>query len=152
MRLKTVGDWRIQAGDIISVRDTNDITYTFPVFYHAIHWNGKATSDFEATGSELRPPMSAHNRELIRDGARFHEFKVDIEGFESLLNNARLRFDENGLTVFNAGMRVKNGMDNSADTMFEVDTDGNIILGSRMKITPDAITINDESIVAPPTS
>ena len=150
VRLKTVGDWRIQAGDIISVKDTNDITYTFPVFYHAIHWNGKATSDFEATGSELRPPMSAHNRELIRDGARFHEFKVDIEGFESLLNNARLRFDENGLTVFNAGMRVKNGMDNSADTMFEVDTDGNIILGSRMKITPDVITINDPSVVPMP--
>lgn len=150
VRLKTVGDWRIQAGDIISVKDTNDITYTFPVFYHAIHWNGKAKSDFEATGSELRPPMSAHNRELIRDGARFHEFKVDIEGFESLLNNARLRFDENGLTVFNAGMRVKNGMDDNADTMFEVDTDGNIILGGRMKIAPDSITINDESIVAPP--
>lgn len=149
VRLKTVGDWRIQAGDIISVKDTNDITYTFPVFYHAIHWNGKATSDFEATGSELRPPMSAHNRELIRDGARFHEFKVDIEGFESLLNNARLRFDENGLTVFNAGMRVKNGMDDNADTMFEVDTDGNIILGSRMKITPDGITINDESVMPP---
>ena len=34
--------------------------------------------------------------------------------------------------------------------MFEVDTDGNIILGSRMKITPDKITINDKSIVAPP--
>lgn len=150
VRLKTVGDWRIQAGDIILVKDTNDITYTFPVFYHAIHWNGKATSDFEATGSELRPPMSAHNRELIRDGARFHEFKVDIEGFESLLNNAKLRFDENGLTVFNAGMRVKNGMDDNADTMFEVDTDGNIILGSRMKITPDGITINEASITPHP--
>ena len=150
VRLKTVGDWRIQAGDIISIKDTNDITYTFPVFYHAIHWNGKAKSDFEATGSELRPPMSAHNRELIRDGARFHEFKVDIEGFESLLNNARLRFDENGLTVFNAGMRVKNGMDDNADTMFEVDTDGNIILGGRMKITPDGITVNEESTTSPP--
>lgn len=150
VRLRTIGDWRIQTGDIISVTDTNNTTYTFPVFYHAIRWNGSAISDIEATGNEQRSPMSAHNRELIRDGARFHEFKVDIKGFESLLNNAKLRFDENGLTVFNAGMRVKNGMDDNADTMFEVDTDGNIILGGSMKITPDRITINDESIVSPP--
>lgn len=46
-------------------------------------------------------------------------------------------------------MRVKNGMDDNADTMFEVDTDGNIILGSRMKITPDGITVNEESVMPP---
>ena len=54
------------------------------------------------------------------------------------------------MNKFNAGMRVKNGMDDSADTMFEVDTDGNIILGGRMKITPDEITINDPSVVPKP--
>lgn len=57
-------DCTLQAGDVVTVRSGND-SYTLPIFFQHLVWNGASTLQLESTGNEKRsdlPPL--RKREL----------------------------------------------------------------------------------------
>lgn len=77
-----VCDWSIQAGDIITLL-LDGVSYKFPVYCQTITWNGSARVDYESSGSDGRPVMSAENRKDYQTKRAMHELVVDINGIKS---------------------------------------------------------------------
>lgn len=77
-----VCDWSIQAGDMITIV-LDGVAYKFPVYCQTITWNGSARVDYESSGSDGRPVMSAENRKDFQTKRAMHELVVDVNGIKS---------------------------------------------------------------------
>lgn len=143
---RAVCDWTVQAGDVIAITvDGED--YSLPVFRQTITWNGaSAKVVYESTGAPARPIMSAVNRRIWNQKRAMHELNVTVEGFSSriedaegniasldlttaglalAINESKLSFGADGLTVQGGGLRVKN---KAGTDVFYADTNGNLRL------------------------
>ena len=84
LRVECIGNYLVEAGDIINVYVHPDVGYVqTPVYTHELRWNGHPTSVFECTGEIQRPAMSATVKEKLTNGSRFYEFRKDIDGLVS---------------------------------------------------------------------
>ena len=77
-----VCDWSIQAGDMITIV-LDGVSYKFPIYCQTITWNGSARVDYESSGSDGRPVMSAENRKDFQTKRAMHELVVDVNGIKS---------------------------------------------------------------------
>ena len=88
VRVECIGNWLYQAGDIIRIVIRSDETPMYvPVYTHELHWNGHPTSVYECTGEIVRPAISNEAKQKLTQGAKFHEFKNDIDGLVSRVGN-----------------------------------------------------------------
>ncbi len=95
-----VCDWSIQAGDIITLL-LDGVSYKFPIYCQTITWNGSARVDYESSGSDGRPVMSAENRKDYQTKRAMHELVVDINGIKS---NMTLMADD--ITTLNTRIEI----------------------------------------------
>lgn len=51
--LECVGNWCVEAGDIITI-DVNNLTITFPIFVKSMRWSGAINDAYETTGTTNR--------------------------------------------------------------------------------------------------
>lgn len=56
--LECVGNWCVEAGDIITI-DVNNLTITFPIFVKSMRWSGAINDAYETTGSTNRQVYSS---------------------------------------------------------------------------------------------
>lgn len=56
--LECVGNWCVEAGDIITI-DVNNLTITFPVFVKTMRWSGAINDAYETTGTTNRQVYSS---------------------------------------------------------------------------------------------
>ncbi|MEA5060683.1 MAG: tail fiber domain-containing protein [Candidatus Pelethousia sp.] len=143
---RAVCDWAVQAGDVIAIT-VGGVAYSLPVYRQTMTWaGGTAKVVYESTGSPSRPVMSATNRRVWNQKRAIHELSVTVEGFSSRIEDAegniadlnlttaglalainenKLSFGADGLTVQGGGLRVKN---NAGANVFYADTSGNLTL------------------------
>ena len=56
--LECVGNWCVEAGDIITI-DVNNLTITFPIFVKEMRWSGAINDAYETTGTTNRQVYSS---------------------------------------------------------------------------------------------
>ena len=80
-------DWRLQAGDVVSVTSGND-SYQVPIFGMTLKWNGKPRASLESTGNQEREELPAMQRKSYATGARGYANSSailgNIEGLSAL--------------------------------------------------------------------
>lgn len=82
-----VGNWLVEAGDVITVEVGNQNYIRLPIFARTLKWNGSCTDDYEATGNLNREAVSASNRKTMAANGRFHIFRNDINQLYSEIND-----------------------------------------------------------------
>lgn len=82
-----VGNWLVEAGDVITVEVGNRNYIRLPIFTRTLKWNGSCTDDYEATGNLNREAVSASNRKTMAANGRFHIFRNDINQLYSEIND-----------------------------------------------------------------
>ena len=94
--IRYVGNWAIEAGDIIRIR-YNGKWYAFePIFQQTISWRGKNVYiDLVCTGNPSRPIMSQENRSEYRGNKTVHEVVVNSDSLMSRIND----FNGSGSTI-----------------------------------------------------
>lgn len=128
MTIECVGNWLVEAGDIITVA-FNGSTYNLPIFCKSYNWNGSCVDTYQATGQTKRTPVSHENQQKLRNGARFHEFIVDIDSLKSRIGDAEGNISTLEQTATNIILGVT--------PVGAVDT-----VGSYIQIGTDTIDIN----------
>lgn len=83
---RTLCDWSIQAGDIISI-EQNGAAYAIPIYVQTITWNGSARVTYESTGSAERPPVDIVNRRIFNQRRATHELQITVNGINSRLES-----------------------------------------------------------------
>lgn len=93
VRLDCIGNWLVEAGDIITV-EVNGDDITVPVFVRTMTWNGAVNDTYEATGQANRTVISNKDQEKILNAK---EIRLII----------RNKYDKvNGLTITENGVLI----------------------------------------------
>lgn len=79
-------DWRLQAGDVVTVTSGNE-AYQVPVYNMEMTWKGSPMVEVDATGSKERPPLTALARRSYGGSQRQAETEETLVGYSS-------RFDQ----------------------------------------------------------
>lgn len=82
-----VGNWLIEAGDILSLEVGERNFIRFPVFSRVLKWNGTCNDTYEATGNLNREVISPSNYQRMTTRGRYHIFRNDIEQLYSEIND-----------------------------------------------------------------
>lgn len=83
----TIGNWLIEAGDIVSVEYAPDEFRAFPVFNTGFFWNGGHESTFESTGNLERENVSLTNAQKLSLGGKFHIFRNNVNELYSQIGD-----------------------------------------------------------------
>lgn len=94
--IRYVGNWAIEAGDIIRIRYNGKWCPFEPIFQQTISWRGKNVYiDLVCTGNPSRPIMSQENRSEYRGNKTVHEVVVNSDSLMSRIND----FNGSGSTI-----------------------------------------------------
>ena len=112
MTVRALGNWAVQAGDIIRVDGV-----PLPVFRHTITYKGGVSSEYQSTGSATRPQPTTERRETYRQAAALHQLEVTVQGIQSHIadqdgNMTDLKLFAEGLSI-----KVTNNADNTGASM-----------------------------------
>lgn len=83
----TIGNWLIEAGDIVTVEYAPDEFRSFPVFNTGFFWNGGHESTFESTGNLERENVSLTNAQKLSLGGKFHIFRNNVNELYSQIGD-----------------------------------------------------------------
>lgn len=83
----TIGNWLIEAGDIVSVEYAPDEFRGFPIFNTGFFWNGGHESTFESTGNLERENVSLTNAQKLSLGGKFHIFRNNVNELYSQIGD-----------------------------------------------------------------
>lgn len=156
MSVECVGNWLVEAGDIVQV-DVSGETIMMPIFNRTMTFNGACADRYEATGTLEKQAFSSNGaREKLTQGAKFHEFRVDIDTLVSRIGDAegnistleqtaediqlevRDKYDRvSGITIEAEGIRI------SGSKFIELAAQGYIQLGSGWKIVEGGLQYTD---------
>lgn len=64
-RIECIGNWLVEAGDIITAYVSDVDTIQMPIFCRTLRWNGAITAEYETTGTIRWNAVSASNKEKI---------------------------------------------------------------------------------------
>ena len=112
MTARALGNWAVQAGDIIQVDGA-----ALPVFSVAIRYGGGVKCTYQSTGGTARSQPSTERRETFRQAAAIHQLSVTVQGIEDHVadtdgNVTELELFARGLTI-----KVTNNKDNTAASL-----------------------------------
>ena len=135
-QVTTLGDWSVQAGDVVTVESKE-----IPIFKQVITYAGSTRSNYQSTGNAQREPAPTASRQLYRQNRNIHQLNVDIKGIESHSENTDgavtdLRLFAEGLTI-----KVTNSNDNTS-AVLELKS-GNVLLGSQSIKLSGLVTFTD---------
>lgn len=88
-----VGDWSIQAGDVIQIATAEGIK-RLPVYTQTIEWNGGAKTRYQSTGAPKRPVQNIEIRERNTSNAQSYAMRSDISSLRSGVGGLSSRADE----------------------------------------------------------
>lgn len=112
MQITTLGNWAIQAGDIIFVESNR-----LPIFKNTITYAGYVRSNYQSTGEAARAQASTESRQLYQQKRNIHQLQIDVQGIRSHLedtdgNVTDLQLFAKGLTI-----QVTNSEDNTSASL-----------------------------------
>lgn len=156
MSVECSGNWLVEAGDIVQV-DVSGETIMMPIFNRTMRFNGACTDRYEITGTLEKQAYSSNGaREKLTRGAKFHEFRVDIDKLVSRIGDAegnistleqtaedielevRDKYDRvSGILIEAEGIRI------SGSKFIELAAQGYIQLGSGWKIVEGGLQYTD---------
>lgn len=167
VNVECVGNWLVEAGDIITV-DVHGDSVSMPVFCRTMVWNGSCSDHYEATGSLQRQAVSAENRQKLTDGGRFHEFRVELEELFSAIQDAEGnistlqqmadqfvlsladKYDKvSGITITAAGIDVSGSqyVKIASGGVFEVSSENFLVDSENGIFKTGAVTVNSSYIL-----
>ena len=79
MDVTCVGNWLIEAGDIITVEVGSNNMVRLPIFTRTFKWNGSPTDTYEATGNLERETITPYVNEKMVSGGRMHVLQQSID-------------------------------------------------------------------------
>lgn len=79
MDITCVGNWLIEAGDIITVEVGSNNMVRLPIFTRTFKWNGSPTDTYEATGNLERETITPYVNEKMVSGGRMHVLQQSID-------------------------------------------------------------------------
>ena len=137
-QVATLGDWSVQAGDVVTVESRK-----IPIFKQVITYAGSIRSNYQSTGSIQRDPAPTGSRQLYRQNRNIHQLNVGIKGIESHIENTDRAVTD--LKLFAEGLTIKvtNSNDNTS-AVLELKS-GNILLGSQNIKLTGLVTFTDLS-------
>lgn len=96
--LECVGNWCVEAGDIITI-DVNNLTITFPIFVKSMRWSGAINDAYETTGTTNRQIYSSEaNKQRVLTSK---EIKMYVDD-----NYYKIR---SGITIAPEGVTISGG-------------------------------------------
>lgn len=123
VRIECIGNWCVEAGDIITV-DVNNLTVSFPIFVKEMAWNGSVADVYDTTANNKRQVyaseatkqrvMTSNKIEMYvsdnyykkRSGISIDEDGVEITGDKHIHlqadANQQWRIDSQGLSLYNS--------------------------------------------------
>lgn len=112
MTVRALGNWAVQAGDILQVDGA-----ALPVFSVTIRYGGGVKCTYQGTGGTARSQPSTERRETFRQAHAVHQLAVTVQGIEDHVadtdgNVADLALFARGLTI-----KVTNNRDNTAASL-----------------------------------
>ena len=78
MNVNCIGNWLIEAGDVINVQITAGSYGRLPIFCRSLRWASYCDDNYVCTGNLKRESITESNKQLLRQGGRYHIYKKDI--------------------------------------------------------------------------
>ena len=69
-----IGNWLIEAGDVVRLTIDEDTTIDYPIFNRTLKWNGACGDLYETTGETERNVTSGETRQKMVNGGMIHEY------------------------------------------------------------------------------
>jgi len=94
MNLDAIGNWMVEAGDIIGVTVGND-TFWMPIFARTLQWNGACHDNYQCTGTMIKEPTDSEvenvvemskmaKKYTVRNGISIEDEGIEIRGAKYL--------------------------------------------------------------------
>ena len=103
--IECVGNWCVEAGDIITI-DVNNLTITFPIFVKEMRWSGAINDAYETTGTTNRQVYSSEaNKQRVMTSNKIEMYVTELEE-EIDSNYYKIR---SGISITSAGVTISGG-------------------------------------------
>ena len=141
-RINCIGNWCIEAGDIITV-DIKTYTITVPVFSKTMAWNGFTNDEYEATGNKVRNAYTSDsNKQKILNAK---EIRLMVEG--------KYYNIQSGIVIDEDGVKISGGkyVDILSGSSFKVESGGSVDVKSGGNLNVESggnININGSGTLA----
>lgn len=141
-RIECIGNWLVEAGDIITAYVSDVDTIQMPIFCRTLRWNGAITAEYETTGTIRWNAVSASNKEKIwtRNSIRF------IATDECYKRQSGIEIQPEGIDISgNKYLRLKSGstFDVESDN-FSINSNTKEMTTGKWKFSDDGISYSDE--------
>lgn len=138
VNLDCIGNWCIEAGDIITV-DVNEYTINVPIFTKTMVWNGFTNDEYTTTGQKVRDVYTSDaNKQKILNSKEI-----------KLMVNGKYYDIQSGIVIDADGVKISGGkyVDILSGSSFKVESGGNIdIQGSgTLALTGSSVSISSGS-------
>lgn len=106
VNLDCVGNWCVEAGDIITI-DVNNLTIAFPIFVKTMKWNGAINDSYETTGNSIRPIYDNDStKQRVFTSNKIEAFVEDYVEDYTESNYYKLR---SGISIEPSGVKISGG-------------------------------------------
>ncbi len=95
VRIECVGNWCVEAGDVITV-DVNNITVSFPIFVKEMAWNGSVVDSYDTTANNKRQVYASEATKQRVMTSNKIEMYVNDRYYEK---KSGISIDENGVEI-----------------------------------------------------
>lgn len=112
MTVRALGNWAVQAGDIIQVDGVS-----LPVFSVTIAYNGGVRCTYQSTGSATRSQPGTERRETFRQAHAIHQLEVTVQGIQSHIEDQDGNMTDLKLFAEGLSIKVTNNADNTGASL-----------------------------------
>lgn len=122
--LDCVGNWCVEAGDIITV-DVENNTVAFPVFVKEFRWNGAVNDSYETTGNKSRAVYTSdvHKQQVLTS----NKIEMYVSELEEEVDNNYYRI-RSGIAITPDGVTISGGkyIKMQSGTSIDIESGGDI--------------------------
>ena len=168
-RIECIGNWLVEAGDIITAYVSDVDTIQMPIFCRTLRWNGAITAEYETTGTIRWNAVSASNKEKIwtrnrirfiatdecykrQSGIEIQPEGIDISGdrYLRLESGSEIDIDASGnLKLYGSIVEIKSGSTFDVDaTNFKIDSVNKLLKAGNWKFDVDGVEYNNNTFDA----
>lgn len=112
MTVRALGNWAVQAGDVIQVDGA-----ALPVFSVTIAYNGGVRCTYQSTGSATRSQPGTERRETFRQAHAIHQLEVTVQGIQSHIEDQDGNMTDLKLFAEGLSIKVTNNADNTGASL-----------------------------------